>query len=153
MFHIKTYDYTNLYSIHDTSDLFFNVFKYLPEVKFVYPNVENWLEKVVIPDLKTSNRLFSCIYVNGNFAGYTILKKSLKQNKICTLQILPKYRRITAGRRLLEFALDIIPNSIITVSSMVLHNYSSILSEFNFTLVNEIQNIYSENSTEYIFRH
>lgn len=78
---IDIYSYDNLYHLHDTGDLFHNIFRYLPEIEICYPKIHEWFDEIVIPDLKTKNRFIVKASIKGKFAGYMILKKLIKRKK------------------------------------------------------------------------
>lgn len=149
---IRTFVYDNLYNIHDTADLFSGIFRYLPEIQAIYPNIHDWFDNTVIPDLKTSKRLLVSIYSKEKSCGYMILKNSTEQ-KICTLQIYPEFRNKKFASKLLQFALNTLSNPVITVSEKQLSMYSSLLGEYNFTQLEVKKNLYIPGVNEHIFKY
>lgn len=150
---IEFFDNSKTYKIEKSGELFWTIFNYATlNLLYIYPQFFQWFEKKVITGLNLGNRIIlASLSSKGKVAGYSILKND-KEQKICTLQILPQYRRQGHAKELFDTACNILSTPIITVNENQLDLYSSLLFERNFFLVEKVKNLYTDNSTEYIFK-
>lgn len=151
---IVEYDGNHLYKISNAGELFWTIFNYTTlSLLYIYPQFFQWFENKVVKGLAIGERLIFASYSNKNkITGYMILKSSINENKICTLQILPQFRRQGYARELLNRAIAILTNPIITVSDSQLDLYSSLLSECGFSLVDTVNDLYNNGVNENIFQ-
>lgn len=149
---IKTYDNSKDYAIADSGNVFWNIFTNSTTLLYIYPGFFKWWKNKILLGLNSGKRLINVLYDKSRMCGYAVFKLGDKP-KICTLQILPEYRRSGYGRELLMFALEQLKNPIITVSESQLSLYSPMLFEYGFEKVNEISDAYTPGMTEYVFKH
>lgn len=151
---IICYDNTKDYKVDKCGELFWNIFYYAQNILYIYPKFYHWFKNKVISGLSTGDRLVFASYNDKNqMTGYLVLKDSPCEQKICTLQVLPDFRHFGYGRELLNLSLKILKNPIITVSDSQYNLYTSLLSEFNFKLIETLRNKYTDNSIEYVFQN
>lgn len=149
------YDNSHEYKIDKSGELFWNIFNYATlKILYLYPRFFQWFQDRVITGLSIGDRVIFATYSAANqFTGYTILKTCPTEQKICTLQVLPQFRRSGYGRLLLTTALSVLRNKpVITVAASQLDLYSGLLSEYNFGLVDTLPNEYVDGETEYVFQ-
>ena len=83
--------------------------------------------------------------------GFSILKYS--ENKICSFYILSYFRNKHYSSILMEECFKNLNTiyPLITVSELVKDSFTNLFSKYNFRLITELDNLYRENSIEYIF--
>lgn len=122
----------------------------------VYPHFVQWFQQKVVPGLKLKQR---SIYIvtpandSNCIAGVLILKKEVTEKKICTLCILPQYQKQGLGTILFQRAIQELqtPHPLITISSLYMSEYDSLLKKFNFSLWAKYQDYYKKGSVEYSY--
>lgn len=129
---------------------------YLPEIAFNYtedfiknyPEFLFWMKSKVIDNEDKEILLLKDKKIP---IGFSILKYS--ESKICSFYILPYFRNKHYSSILIEecFKNLNITYPLITVSKLVKDNFTNLFSKYNFRLITELDNLYKENSIEYIF--
>ena len=150
---IVAYDNSRKYEIANSGTLFWSIFYYATNLLYIYPNFFHWFQDKVISDLSCGQRTVFATYNDKNkLTGYMVIKNTKQEQKICTLQILPEYRKQNFGSQLITLALSILNKPIITVSSYQLDLYQNLLSRYNFSLIETLSG-YTDNSQEFVFQH
>lgn len=117
-----------------------------------YPNFKYWFFNTVVPGLSNGTRKIFVAMVSDKIAGILILKDS-HEKKICTLRVLPEYRRMGIGRQLMEQAVQTLKTNrpLITVSDEHLDEFNPLFAEFGFSATAAYINCYRQGSTEYAY--
>lgn len=129
---------------------------YLPEINYnysedflrSYPMFFTWLE-LKVKDNKGKEILF--LRDKQISVGFSIVKYSEK--KICSFYILPYFRNKHYSSLLMEECFKELNTNfpLITVSELVKDDFINLFSKYRFNLITELDNLYRENSVEYIF--
>jgi hypothetical protein len=86
----------------NTSESTLNGFKEIvSEIEDIYPGIDKWFEKKVLPGIKNGTRFAYLIIHNNKVIGESIVKPG-KNAKLCSLRIKPEYQNKSMG--LLLFA-------------------------------------------------
>lgn len=126
---------------------------FLKELKTLYPNFNYWLEnKFYKPSYDTQRKII--IAHNGDLLlGVALLKKSIDENKICTLYTSPLYKGQGIGSQLIDLSLQYFdsPDVLITVAQEKLIELAPILKSKGFTFTSANKGMYRPDSTESFF--
>lgn len=122
----------------------------------VYPHFVQWFQQKVVPGIRSRHRY---VYIatptndSKQIAGVLILKKDATEKKICTLCVFPQYQKQGLGTIFFQKAIQELQTAhpLITISSLYLSEYCSLLKKFNFSLWAEYQNYYKKGITEYSY--
>ena len=133
-----------------------SVLDQLAFLRNAYPDFVQWFQQKVIPGLKSGHR---CIYIatpindSKRIAGVLILKKETTEKKICTVCVFPQYQNQGLGTTLLRQSIQDLqtPHPLITISSLYLPEYYSLLNKFNFSLWGKYQDYYRNGLVEYSY--
>lgn len=123
-------------------------------LEYLYPNIKSWYKNIFAQGLKNNER--EVIFVrekSGAFAGFSLLKNTFDEKKICTFFILPEFRESGIGKKMLPIAMDLIggKNVGITVSESVNSSLEPLLLKNSFTLDSEESGLYLPNSKELLY--
>ena len=134
---IVAYDGSGQYDISRTGELFWSIFDYANlALIYIYPEFFRWFRDKVVANLANGSRsIYAAYSTRGKLAGYMILKNDGKEQKICTLQIFPGYRKLGYGRDFFAIALEKLQSPVITVNDAQMDLYSRLLEEYGFSLV------------------
>lgn len=124
---------------------------YLGETADLYPKFDSWYNKIFY-DLCFGNRSILVVKLKDQVAGYSIVKHSVFENKICSFNVLKKYRRNRIGTTLMEKSVELLQgNALITINERLVDSFSSIIEKYEFLLCFRLLNIYRANQYEYFF--
>lgn len=129
------------------------IYIYLGQYANDYPNIFNWYYRNVVPNInKTRYVIVAIDSENGQVAGFVIAKNE-KERKICSLYVLPKYRRKGIGKHLLEMGMTAIKlkKPLITVNNKVLDYYLPLFTRAGFSLRYMYRDYYVKDLVEYCF--
>ncbi|HAS8156264.1 TPA: GNAT family N-acetyltransferase [Vibrio vulnificus] len=148
---IKYWKKSNLPPIDYQLSLFCR--KLFEDVWAFYPNFFDWIDRKFIPGLINGEREIVIISERGNLLGYSALKKTHKENKICTLYVKGFARNSGIGTILLNVSKIRLNEDrpLITVSEDRIELFESMFNKNNFKLVNSINNLYLDGKKEYVF--
>lgn len=129
------------------------IYQCLSFLETEYPSFKVWFYFKVLPGIARGERT---IILNKNLseiAGISILKKSINENKICTLWVNKKYQAKGIGQNLLENSIEILKDGkpLISVSESRMGEFRPLLEKFNFSLKNSYLSIYKKDAFEYSF--
>lgn len=124
------------------------------DLGYNYPNFDKWFEKVsqcVIND-DSERQIIIAINLEGKIMGIMILKDE-EEKKISTLVVSKRYRKMGIGGRLIEKGFKVLGTikPVITISEERLDDFQAIIKKYNFELSEEVEGLYKEGVTEYIF--
>jgi len=118
----------------------------------LYPNFKIWTNKVLL-GLSAGSRSLLVAHHNNKIAGFSILKHTKQENKICTFYINKNFRYCGVGHQLMNESLMVLNyDAIISVNEKLVHEMWPLLNKFNFYNYEIKHNFYFMNSTEYFFR-
>ena len=121
-----------------------------------YPHFVQWFQQKITPGLKSKHRyIYIATPANDStcIAGVLILKKETIEKKICTLCVFPPYQNKGLGTMLFQQAIQDLQTThpLITISSLYLPEYHSLLKKFDFSLWAEYQDYYKKGIMEYSY--
>lgn len=118
-----------------------------------YPGFQKWYFEKVVPGVLSGTRSVFVAHYNEKHAGILILKDA-DEKKICTLRVLPEFRRMGIGHQLIDFAISALNTTrpVITVSDDHIQEFFHLLTEdYKFALTEFHYGYYRENHGEYVF--
>jgi predicted transcriptional regulator len=145
---------------HNTSKdlvvkIFDKLYDFLSDLKSEYPFFNNWLIKVRNELINSDGRILLLCYEKNIFdlKGIAILKKSKKENKICTLRVVDDYKRRGIGTILYMNSKYILrdPAPLITVSGLHMKEFAPFLRKNGAVLKDKVKSIYKKGSYEYFY--
>lgn len=145
---------------HTLDQMFSNVFNHKDELKKVYPNIEEWINKKVKPSFNRkdgSREIILALKPENDvmrILGFMILKNTNEEKKICTIRVNKSFRKQGVGSKLFEKAIDFLGNDkdiVITISENYIENFEKILKKYDFKIDQIIDGMYVKNLKEYIF--
>lgn len=138
-------------------DTFYKLFQnILSDLEIEYPFFLKWLHKVFC-ELQITEERIILVYCNDSnifeIMGLAILKNTIEERKICTLRVLPKYRRQGIGTCLLRKSTEVLndPYPLITVSGMHMDSFGPFLRKNDFVLKDKIKSLYIRGCYEYFY--
>lgn len=76
---------------------------------YLYPDIKSWYWSIFAKGFEGHEREVLIARENsGQLAGFSLLKNTFFEKKICTFYILPEFRESGLGRKLLPLAIDVI---------------------------------------------
>lgn len=145
---------------HNTSKnlivkIFDKLSDFLSDLKSEYPFFYNWLIKVRNELINSDGRILLLCYEQNilDLKGIAILKKSEKENKICTLRVVDDYKRRGIGTILYMNAKYILKDRapLITVSGLHMNEFAPFLKKNGAVLKDKVKSIYKKGSYEYFY--
>jgi len=118
-----------------------------------YPGFEKWYLEKVVPEALSGSRLIFVAWHEDKPAGILILKDA-DEKKICTLRVMPEFRRMGVGHQLMDCAISALNTThpIITVSDDHIQEFSKLLiKDYKFVPTEIHYGYYRENHVEYVF--
>lgn len=130
-----------------------NIYKSLSSLNQDYPNFEKWYFEKVVPGIKIGNREIIMTTSNQMISGFSILKNSYDEKKICTLRVNPEFRKNGIGKILFEKSLEVLDSDspVITVSQERVSQFSPLLKHYGFELSQVISGYYKKSLNEYVY--
>lgn len=122
---------------------------------YLYPNINYWYWNTFAEGFARNER--EVLFVrdkSGNFAGFSLLKRTPLEKKICTFFILPEFRESGVGKKMLPISIDIVgeKDACITVSELVNTSLEPLLLANSFSLEAKINSLYRPENTEFLYR-
>lgn len=138
---------------HDSSTL--NLLRQdINYLSYLYPQINLWYWKTFAQGLYKNERNVLVVRdLDGEFAGFSLLKNTEFEKKVCTFYILPEFRESGIGKKFLPLAIDVIggKNVGITASKLVYPTLDPLLLDNNFVLVEKKEGLYKPENTEHIY--
>lgn len=118
----------------------------------LYPCFSNWHKKIST-EIFTPSRSFIIVLEDNKIAGFSILKHTNDENKICTFYIDKLFRKNKIGTLLMKSSLDVLHNNaIITINEKLVDMYYPLLNRFDFYNVAIKNDYYRLGQKEYFFK-
>lgn len=127
--------------------------KDLSDVSHLYPNFEGWLTFKFLGNLPSGQRKLLVAHNGDHIVGYSLLKQTSQESKICTFYINEEYRGLGLGQELMTKSLQTLDSSdaFITVADERLEELSPLLKAKGFKLTSLVPNMYRSGSYEHIW--
>lgn len=125
----------------------------LSEISPLYPCFKGWLTFKFLGNLSKGQRKLLVAHNGDSVVGYSLLKQSAQESKICTFYIIDEYRELGVGQELMTQSLQTLDSSetFITVSDERLEELSPLLKAKGFTLSSSVVDMYRSGSSEHIW--
>lgn len=131
-------------------DAIFDVFQAM-EIK--YSNFSDWYDKVFVEVFMDNVRRDIVLAVDGKtIAGILILKDMDGEKKVCTIVVVPAYRKQGIANELFEIAFEYLGTRkpMLSMSQDLVPSFSGIIRKFKFKLTN-IDQAYNTNKAEFYY--
>lgn len=131
-------------------DAIFDVFQAM-EIK--YSNFSDWYDKVFVEVFMDNVRRDIVLAVDGKtIAGILILKDMDGEKKVCTIVVVPAYRKQGIANELFEIAFKYLGTRkpMLSMSQDLVPSFSGIIRKFKFKLTN-IDQAYNTNKAEFYY--
>ena len=124
-------------------------------LSYLYPEIKIWYWNTFAKGFARDERavlLATDIY--GKPAGFSLLKNSYSEKKICTFYIFPEYRESSLGKKLLPVAIGLLDEDEIgiTVSESVNQSLQPLLSSNSFVIESIETGLYLPKQKEFIYK-
>lgn len=149
---MKIYDFRD--SLNNANELKELILKFYEITFFLndsYPGYKDWFSKQIVGCFK-NERTILYTKENDKIIGVIFLKKDNAESKICTLYVLPEYRKMDIATKLIEASFEYLETSkpLATVNSSKLEMFSKIINKYGWKITEEINDIYNEGETEIV---
>lgn len=132
--------------------IFVDLNPFLATPNSLYPNFKFWTKKILL-GLSVGSRSLLVAHHNNKIAGFSILKHTKQENKICTFYINKNFRHCGVGHQLMNESLTVLNyDAIISVNEKLVYEMWPLLNQFKFYNYEVKHNFYFLNSSEYFFR-
>ena len=149
---MKIYDFRD--SLNDANELKELILKFYEITFFLndsYPGYKDWFSKQIISCFKNERTI---LYTKDSdkISGLIFLKKGKDESKICTLYVLPEYRKMDIATKLIEASFKYLETSkpLATINSSKLEMFSKIIDKYGWEITEEINDMYNKGETEII---
>lgn len=150
-FVIAAWGDANYFSIHfNLKNL---VHKLLSDVSGFYPRFTDWVDGKLIPGLISGEREIIILSSGREVKGYSVIKKTSSEDKICTLYVCPESRRRGLGDILIRLSIERLGNShpLITVGDERRPYFEGLFKRYGFVETQEVIGLYGENRVEHVY--
>lgn len=117
-----------------------------------YPGFRSWYWDKVVPGLGTERRL-DVARREGRIVGITIAKRTVEERKLCSVWIVPSYRRTGLGVRMMFDAMAWLDTArpVATVSEDRIGEFGPLLRRMGFHEPKAVNGLYRPGVTEYVY--
>lgn len=125
----------------------------IPEIiRTHYPGFDIWFDRTVLPSLG-KDRAILLARIDGELAGFCVLKRTSSERKICTLYVYEGFRSRGVGSALVEYALGLLGEwfPLVTVPEELLPVYERFFRRFGFRLSGSRVGLYRGEKREFFF--
>ena len=121
-------------------------------IRTYYPGFDIWFNRTVLPSLG-KGRAILLARINGELAGFCVLKRNPSERKICTLYVYEGFRSRGVGSTLVEYALKSLDERfpLVTVPEELLPMYEGFFRRFDFRLSVSRVGLYRVGKREFFF--
>lgn len=133
-------------------ELYYNkCYYFVQKLNIEYPYFNRWFNNLfqIFPYLKDDREILFCRYKN-DIIGIAILKKTLEEQKICTLRVSKNFQKMSIGKKLMEMSFEWLENDrpLITVHKSKQHEFDKLFQRYGFQLEDKKWCYYHMFSTE-----
>jgi ribosomal protein S18 acetylase RimI-like enzyme len=125
----------------------------LSTVGAYYPNFKNWLYFTFRKEMIEGKRSIVIARAGNKIAGWSLLKHSFDEKKICTFYISPSYRRTGVSHQLMDFSTSYLGDKDIKITVAEERNLDlyPLLESKGFSIENKVIGYYREDVAEYFY--
>lgn len=115
-----------------------------------YPEFASWFHNKITHGVISGERSVIFEERNGIIVGFTILKHTSKEKKICTLRVTEDYQNKGLGVKLFDKSFDLLETEkpLLSVSETMLPDFNKMFNYFGFKEEQEYKGIYIPNVYE-----
>jgi len=129
---------------------------FLAESDDIYPGIDRWWERRVLPGLATGERRCLVAFCDGVIAGLSISKHSRESAKFCTLRVRPGYQGQGIGqdlirRTLLSFIEAGCREVYFTMNEGIAHSCIDFFKPYGFQMQSWLPGFYARGEDEMIY--
>lgn len=140
----------------DEKILISQIKEFLLESRELYPGIDSWWQGVVIPGIRTGERVCYAARVKGYIAAVSIGKRARRSAKLCTLRVHDAFRGFGLGERLLKLTIDELLRTNCqrvhyTISENVFSQCGSFFKPYGFSLISWKKERYTRGIEELVF--
>lgn len=128
------------------------VIRILSDLKGEYPNFDQWILKV-LNGISKGQRTIILKMIDFEIIAISIIKHTKKEQKLCTVRVMPKFGELGIGTELTLDSLILLKNDhpLATVSANRMNEFRPLLKKINFEETQVLDAFYKKGSREYIF--
>ena len=121
-------------------------------IRTYYPGFDIWFDRTVLPSLG-EDRVILLANIDGELAGFCVLKRNPSERKICTLYVSKAFRNRGVGSALVEYSLGLLDERfpLVTVPEELLPVYEGFFRRFGFCLSGSYVGLYRVGKREFFF--
>ena len=121
-------------------------------IRTYYPGFDIWFDRTVLLSLG-KDRAILLARIDGELAGFCVLKRTSSERKICTLYVYEGFRSRGVGSALVEYALGLLGEwfPLVTVPEELLPVYERFFRRFGFRLSGSRVGLYRGEKREFFF--
>jgi GNAT superfamily N-acetyltransferase len=136
-----------------TADRAEEVYEHLRSLEAFYPCFEDWFFNRVVPGLSDGTRTIIGFERDGRVKASAIVKRSMREVKLCTIFVERELQKKGLGVRLFRLALDWLnePHPLATVSEERLPEFRRLFDAAGFTLSYIALGYYRPGKREYVY--
>nr|WP_165359838.1 GNAT family N-acetyltransferase [Parabacteroides goldsteinii] len=126
--------------------------KILSDLKGEYPNFDQWILKT-FNEVSKGQRTIILKMIDSKIVAISIIKHTKREQKLCTVRVMPKFKDFGIGTELMRESLSILKNDhpLATVSAARINEFRPLLRKINFEETQVLDAFYKKDSREYVF--
>ena len=132
----------------------YSIFLFLRKLVWEYIHFLNWYNDLFLDDdnLQNSREIIIC-EKDSRIVGVAILKKTINEQKICTLRVEKDFQKMGIGSKLMEYSFEWLENDkpLITFHKTKQGDFEPLLKRYNFRLDQINEMYYSIFNTELVY--
>ncbi len=124
----------------------------LHDLKKEYPNFDQWIIKA-LSEVGKGKRSIILKILNTKIVAISIIKHTKREQKLCTVRVIPEYRDLGIGTELMHDSLIILNNDhpLATVSTTKINEFRPLLKKLNFEETQVLDSFYKKGLREHVF--
>ena len=113
------------------SDISEDIYRILSISQRYYPNIFKWYHNKFLKEILQGTRSIVAYYIANDIAGVSLLKKSITENKICTIYVWENSRDNGIGKTLFQKSFEVLNDSkpVITIPERRMDEFQKIINE------------------------
>ena len=122
------------------------------QVKYDYPDYKNWFLSKQVTGLYDNTRNIIIAHIDGKLVGFTSLKKTDTEKKICTFYVEKRFRKNQIGSKLVEKSIEFLETEqpLITIPMDKLNEFIKISNKYGWKITDIQENLYRTTVPEVI---
>lgn len=132
-------------------ELIKNIFEMTKSLEQFYPEYKKWFNVTLMAGIRKGHRSVVVVTVDDKTVACSVLKNTVQEKKICSVYVLPTYRRRGIGEMLIDYSMCILNDANIKITIPEENNPWAIkhLKNKGFLLQDVRQDMYRTGVSEY----